>query len=206
MLNTSTPLCNLIYSANPQDHDAAVIVQCDIQPLYVIFQYSVISELKSFFTLPAVNQALSTAAWDQVQILADTGADMFSSRLQATKQQIEICISAPTVVLPMANASSRFEFNFGRLEMRSAERQKDNYENYDISVSSIQLTYFSQEKARDIVQPFAFNLKLGCLSYEASRIKYHDNTSKYDEMADVIVSGVLPKLFIQLDPEVYQQI
>lgn len=121
---------------------------------------------------------------------------------------INIKACGPRINLPSPTHQGTFMVSLGDIEILSQSGiPEDYYEIFELKISSIELRYITNEKySFPIIPTFGINNIVNFLKSRFRIRKWELKEKKFHDKADIIVSGELPRLSVELTPSTYDQL
>lgn len=170
------------------------------ESLEVNYSLNFMQSVFSFFVVPKTQESAKIVAWDTLKGIQDTTQGALTDLLDGdTQYLIKIQCSAPRIKIPSPTQQGFFTVNLGNIYAENLPGE-DAYENFNIFVSSLGMTYsLNNEKIHSVVPDFEI----------ASSVKILKNKFKYkpkNELPELIFLSKLPDFKIIWNASVYHQL
>ncbi|CAG9311707.1 VPS13_6 [Blepharisma stoltei] len=201
------PFLQIQTEIKPLDEDVSARVNFLSQPLEVNYNPQAVSKIISFFVVPDVQQSAKTAAWDTLQGLQDSTQETLTDLLYGeAKYRVNIQASGPRVRIPSPTGQGSFLVSLGDVCLTNDPKiQNDNYEEFNLSVSSIELQFKTPDQTSiDVISKCEIYTSLSLLKTKYKKRKEYGLFQ--EDMPDVKLSGELPNLRVFLSPSIYHQL
>ena len=193
------------YSSKPPNSSATARLEMESQAMAMNFDSKVINSLISFFLVLNAQETVKTAAWDTFQEIQDSTQETLTD-LFYKQSRFEIAVRASGPRIRMPSQEGFFFLSLGQFSMNNKETSDENYEEFDISLSSLELKYERDSESIIIVPSFGISSSLLHLKSLIKEKKWKIHDKDLDLLPDIIINGEIPRIRVKLSPSVYHQL
>jgi hypothetical protein len=170
------------------------------ESLQINYSLSLIQSIFSFFVVPKTQNSAKIAAWDTIKGIQDTTQGALTDLIVGDTQfLIRIKCSAPRLKLPSPTQQGHFTINLGDISVNNVPGA-DLYENFELSVNSIGMTYDKTSlESLPVIPEFAINSSVGILK---NKFKYKPK----NDLPELVFRSDLPDFRIVWNASVYNQL
>lgn len=206
LAENSHDLMRICYSSKPPDSTATARLTLEAQSIDVSLDTTALNSLLSFFLVLNVQENVKTAAWDKFQEFQDTTQETLTDLFyKQNRFEITIKASGPRIKLPSQNGC--FYLSLGSIFMSNQEIiQDDRYEEFSISMESLQLEYEKFSNKISIVPSFVIKFSLRYLKSKIKENKWAVKDPVLEALPDLVIIGEIPRIVAKTSPSIYHQL
>ena len=157
------------YSSKPPNSDAIAKLSLESQTVEINFDSKAINSLICFFLVLNAQETVKIAAWDKFQEIQDTTQETLTD-LFYKQNRFEISIHACGPLIKLPSQYGCFYLELGRFSVNNKDSNDDNYEGFEINLSSLELKYQQNEDSIVIIPGFEI-----CFSMMYLKSKIREN-------------------------------